>query len=686
MNHFSNLGWMGLIALTECALMSGCMSTGTSETMRTSPEWSLDSTALNPTAAELSNSTAERLAWAKVLRSRIPNASDGPTVASALKPYNEMMMHLDAAMNEAALLARVHPDAVVRKTAEDSERDVQKFLTALKLDRALFDTFATIDTRATDPATQFLCEKVLRDFRRAGVTRSDPERARFAAINDEIVKLGQEFARNIREDEREVAFDSLADLDGMPADWLQKHAPGTDGKIRVSTRYPDYYPFQTYARTADGREKLYKEFKNRGYPKNMDVLKKLLTRRHELATMLGYRSWADYITEDKMIGSAANARSFIDRIAEASRPAAERDRDALLARKRKDVPGATKVEDWENAYYQQLVKVEEYGFDAQTARPYFNFPDVLQGLFDITGKLFGIRYQRVDGLALWHADVTAWDVFDGKRHVGRFYLDLHPREHKYGHAAQFDYRTGVDGARLPQAALVCNFPNPRDGKDGLALMEHSEVVTFFHEFGHLLHALLAGHQPWIRNSGISTEWDFVEAPSQMLEEWCFDAKALQLFAKHYQTREPIPAELVARLRKARDLGKGVWTAHQDFYAALSLNYYDADPANMDLQAMAVKIQEKFSPFPYVPDTHFQCSFGHLDEYSAIYYTYLWSLVISKDLFSEFQRDGLFDAKTAKRYRQRVLEPGGSKPAAELVRDFLGRPHNFESFEAWLNGE
>ncbi len=680
MNRVVNIGWIG------CVMMTGCTATGSRSAMRVSPEWSLEATPLNPTAAELSNSTAEHLAWAKALRSRIPAPGDGPTIDNTLRPFNEMMMHLDAASNEAGLLSRVHPDAAVRKTAEESEQAVQKVLTELKLDRKLFESFAGLDTRAADPATQFLCEKVLRDFRRAGVAKSDAERTKIAALNEEIVKLGQEFAKNVRENEREVAFDSLSDLEGMPADWLQKHQPAADGKIHVSTRYPDYYPFQTYAHNADGRQKLYKEFKNRGYPKNMEVLKKLFTKRHELANTLGYRSWAEYITEDKMIGTAANARSFIDRIAEASKPVADRDYDMLLGRKRKDSPKATKVEDWENAYYQQLVKVEQYQFDAQAVRPYFNFSDVQQGLFEITGKLFGIRYQQVERLTLWHPDVTAWDVFDGRRHIGRFYLDLHPRENKYGHAAQFDYRTGVEGERLPQAVLVCNFPNPRDGKDGTALMEHSEVVTFFHEFGHLLHALFAGHQPWIRNSGISTEWDFVEAPSQMLEEWCFDAKALQLFAKHDQTREPISAELVARLRKARDLGKGVWTAHQDFYAALSLNYYEGDPTNMDLQAIAVKMQEKFSPFPYVADTHFQCSFGHLDEYSAIYYTYLWSLVISKDLFSEFQRNGLFDPKTAKRYRLCILEPGGSKPAAQLVQDFLGRPHNFASFEAWLNGE
>ena len=295
-----------------------------------------------------------------------------------------------------------------------------------------------------------------------------------------------------------------------------------------------------------------------------------------------------------------------------------------------------------------------------------------------------MTYRQVHGLKLWHKDVTAWDVHESGRHLGRFYLDLHPRPDKYGHAAQFDYRTGIAGRRLPHAVLVCNFPNPADSPTGVALMEHSEVETFFHEFGHLLHTIFSGHRRWMGNSGITTEWDFVEAPSQMLEEWCYDAEALQLFARHYQTGESIPARLVQGLRAAADFGKGLNAAHQMFYAAVSLNYYNRDPANMNTTNMLVELQERYSPFPYVEDTHFQCSFGHLDGYSAYYYTYMWSLVIAKDMFSKFAVEGLLNADTAMYYRNSVLDPGGSKKASDLVEDFLGRAFSFDAFEAWLN--
>lgn len=663
-------------------LATGCASRTT--VMETSPDkWEVAATELDRTAASLGNDTAEHLAWAKAYRARLVEASGARTIQNTLVPFNEMMLHVDAAKNECELFARVHPNAAVRRAAERGEQDVGKFLTALKLDRDVYDAFATLDVSVADSPTRFFVEKTLRDFRRAGVDQPADARERVAALNDEIVQIGQEFARNIRDDEREILLDSPAELAGLPQDWIEKHVPAADGKIHVSTRYPDYLPFMTYAGNAESKKKLYTEYRNRGYPTNIAVLNRLISRRHELAQLLGYDDWADYITEDKMIESAENAQSFIDRVSQVAHEPALREYHQLLERKRQDDPGAEEVADWEKSYYEQLVKNEQYALDSQLLREYLNFPDVLEGLFTITQRLFGVTYQQVEGLPLWHEDVTAWDVYDGERRLGRFYLDLFPRDDKYGHAAQFDYRTGVAGQRLPQAVLVCNFPNPRDGKDGVALMEHEDVVTFFHEFGHLIHSILAGHQAWIGISGITTEWDFVEAPSQMLEEWCFHPDSLRLFARHFQSGETIPVELVDKLRRAAEFGKGMQTAHQMYYASVSLGYYNDDPEEIDTTRLMIELQQKYSPFDYVDGTHFQCSFGHLDGYSAIYYTYMWSLVIAKDLFSRFEEYGLLDRETAMHYRRTVLEPGGSKRAAELVEDFLGRPFSFDAFRAWL---
>ena len=215
-------------------------------------------------------------------------------------------------------------------------------------------------------------------------------------------------------------------------------------------------------------------------------------------------------------------------------------------------------------------------------------------------------------------------------------------------------------------------------------MEHSEVVTFFHEFGHLLHHLLGGRTRWAGVSGVRTEWDFVEAPSQMLEEWCWDAGVLARFALHHETGEPISADLVKRMRAADEFGKGLRVRQQMFYAAISLELHSRDPAGLDTTAVVAELQERYTPFRHIEGTYMQESFGHLEGYSAIYYTYMWSLVIAKDLFTTFRREGLLNPAPARRYRKAVLEPGGSKPAAELVRAFLRRETDFEAFRQWLD--
>jgi thimet oligopeptidase len=295
--------------------------------------------------------------------------------------------------------------------------------------------------------------------------------------------------------------------------------------------------------------------------------------------------------------------------------------------------------------------------------------------------MFGLTYRKVDDAKVWHADVETYDVFEGETLLGRIYLDMFPRENKYKHYAQFTLTSGKQGRMLPEGVLVCNFPQP--GAEP-ALMLHSDVETFFHEFGHLLHHVLGGHTKWAGISGVATEWDFVEAPSQMLEEWVWTPETLQLFAKHYQTNEPIPAALVARMKAANEFGKGLDVRQQMFYASLSLQLHSRDPKTIQFDAITKELQERITPYHFVEGSHFEDSFTHLNGYSAIYYTYMWSLVIAKDMFTVFRQDGLMNPDAALRYRREVLEPGGSAPAAELVANFLRRQYNFNAFEAWLN--
>jgi thimet oligopeptidase len=438
----------------------------------------------------------------------------------------------------------------------------------------------------------------------------------------------------------------------------------------------------TYAADDELRRELYIKFRSRGDQQNESVLHDILKLRREKSNLLGFANWADYITADKMAGSARTASQFIDRIIAASRARAERDYRQLLKRKHEDDPHATIVNAWETSYYAEQVRQSAYDFDSQSVRPYFAYDRVKQGVLDVTATLFGVSFRRVKDAPVWHPDVECWEMIEGGRLVGRFYLDMHPRPGKYNHAAHFGVRTGVAERQIPEASLVCNFPGGIEGDPGL--MTHDEVQTFFHEFGHLIHFLVSGHRQWIGIGGISTEQDFVEAPSQMLEEWTWDPKTLASFARHYQTGEPIPAALVGQMKRANEFGKGLFVRRQMVYAKLSLSIYDRDPKQVDIDAIAKRLTEQYQPFPFVAGTHFQTAFGHLDGYSAVYYTYMWSLVIAKDLFSQFDRAQMLAPGVAKRYRAKVLEPGGSRPAAKLVEDFLGRPFHFAAWQTWLN--
>src|SRR5437879_4913144 len=303
-----------------------------------------------------------------------------------------------------------------------------------------------------------------------------------------------------------------------------------------------------------------------------------MATRHELARVLGYESFADYIVQDKMIGSAKGIGDFLAKVRAASEERAKEDSEILIARKRKDVPNATSLQAWDTNFYSELVRAENFDFDAKLLWPYFAFGKVLEGLFEITRELFGVRYERVSGVPVWHTSVDVYDVVDGDRVIGRFYLDLQPTKDKYTHAAASILVRGIAGIALPQAALMCNFPDP---KEGPALMEYLEVETLFHEFGHLLHAMFMGHGRWIKNTDDGIEGDFIEAPSQMLEEWIRDPEPLRRFAHHYSTGEPVTEEFVAKLRRADSVSRARAVQRPMDRGALSLEAIGGGPTGLE---------------------------------------------------------------------------------------------------------
>jgi thimet oligopeptidase len=611
------------------------------------------------------------LAEVRSLAETFRGLSGAPAVQVA-EAWNDVHVALGNVFSAASLFANVHPDEEVRTQAETAEQDAHRLLTELSLDRGIYDVLAGVDAEQLDPTARRMLDKSLLDFRRAGVDRDEETRDRLRRLAERQTEVGQTFSKNIRDGVRRlrVAPQRLA---GLPEDFIAGHEPGEDGLVELTTEYPDYLPVMTFATDRELREEMITAFLNRAWPDNDMVLQELLGIRRETATILGYDGWPSYDAELKMIGSGQAIADFIERINELAADAAKRDFAVLLDRLQQDHPDAKGVSGVDKAFYSEVIRRERFDVDAQEVRRYFDFTKVRRGLLDVTGRLFGLEYVEVADALRWHDDVAVYDVrAEGKR-LGRIHLDLHPRPGKYSHAAQFDLVSGVTGRQLPEGVLVCNFPT--------GLMEHDDVVTLFHEFGHLVHHVLGGRQEWARFSGVATEWDFVEAPSQMLEEWAWDHAVLATFATD-ESGEPIPAGLVERMRTADEFGKGFHARTQMFYAAVSYRFHADVPE--DLTTAVRDLQAQYDLFQHLPGTHFHASFGHLGGYTSAYYTYMWSQVIAKDMFSAFDRDDLFDAQVAHRYRDRVLARGGSGDAADLVADFLGRPYGFDAFEAWLS--
>ncbi|MBQ77535.1 MAG: tetraacyldisaccharide 4'-kinase [Cellvibrionales bacterium] len=608
-----------------------------------------------------------------------------------LNQLDDFFIQLDNSYSAMQLLSNTHPNGELRSAASDCQKKISNLNTDVSLSNAIYEQLNIINLATDDKDAVRFQKKLLQSYVRSGVNQPAETRKIIRQLQNDIAELGQLFSKNIRDDVRHIAIQSADDLKGLPQDYIDKLDRNEQGQQLITTDYPSVFPFLRYAHSDQHRHAIYLQFLNRGYPNNEAVLEAIITKRHQLATSLGYKSYAAYATETAMIENPENAAEFINKVNLLATPRAERDYAQLLAQLQQTQAKASTVGNWQKSFLEQQVKKQHYQFDSKAIRQYFPYQQVKNGVFDLVGELFELKIVEWQ-TPVWDSSVTAHQLQTQQGEtLGYFYLDMHPREGKYKHAAHFGIQTGVANKQLPISALICNFPgadqslNEAGQVNDLGLMEHSQVETFLHEFGHLLHSLIGGHQSWSGLSGIATERDFVEAPSQLLEQWVWDYDSLQRFAINADG-EAIPKPLVDKMIAARDFGVGTHIRNQMFYAALSLNYYSIAPKSLDLKQTLMQLQSQYSPFDYMEDTHFYANFGHLFGYSARYYTYMWSEVIAADLFSEFEQQGLMNKTLAKRYRDQVLAPGGSQDAAKLVETFLGRPFNYQAFNEQLNAE
>ena len=633
----------------------------------------MTTTTTNAAAADLLERNRARLARAAAQLSRVRDGTPPFTEANVLRPFNEIGVEVSSAASECGLIAEVHPDAEVRAAADTLIQELSAFSTRLNQDRPLYEALGGLDGARLDPIAGRVVELARRDMRRSGIELGDAEQEQVRTVRAELVKIEQEFAKNIRDDVGAVALDP-AQLEGLPPDYIAAHPADRNRKVHVTTNYPDLIPFMTYATDEAGRRELAIVNGLRAVPDNITLLEQMLAKRAELASLLGYSNWAEYVSEDKMTGSASAIRDFIDRARAACERSAAAEYADLVAEK-----GSEPVGTWDTQYLLERVKARKYSYDGRELRPYFEYRAVRQAVLDLSSELFGLTFGTVDR-ALWHPSVETFAVNVDGREMGFISLDMHPRDGKFKHAACFTLVPGFKGRAKPHGVLVCNFPDPK-AQQGPALMQHSEVVTYFHEFGHLVHGIVSGDIEWARVRRPS-EWDFIEAPSQFLEEWIYDYDVLRRFAKHVETGAVVPEALVRKLRDARDFGRGTFVQRQLMLSAISLRLHDRSPGGLDTTKVVFDASREFSPIVMPEGTAMQASFGHLEGYTALYYTYMWSLVIAKDMHGAFA-NGLMDLAQTKRYRDLVLAPGGCKPAGDLVQDFLGRPYGFEAFREWL---
>ncbi len=610
-------------------------------------------------------------------------AVKGPrTPENTLVPYDAAVGALTDAQSQAQMLYGVGASAELRNKAQQLTQSVAAALAALNLNQPVYKALVAIPS-PSDAATRHYLERALLEYRLAGVDKDDATRAKIKALQDRITEQGLAFERTVHDDRRTVILDK-AMLDGLPPDYLAAHPVDAQGHVTISTDFPDSRPALKFGNSAELRHKVFVMLRGVGYPANTQILRNLLTARQELARLLGYPTWADFAMADLMMQSPAKLAAFVQKVDDASREPSAREDAALLAFVKSRDPSVQRISAADLSYWREQYRRTTFNFDSQSVRPYFPYAEVEKGVIATASTLFHVQIKPVAGANTWHPSVTTYDVFDGATKLGRIYLDMHPREGKDKWFSTTMVTTGARGVQLPDGALVCNFPGGVAGDPGL--MQYGDVVVFLHEFGHLMHHVIGSHNRFLAAGGFFVEGDFVEAPSQMLEEFFHDYRIITSFARHYQSGAVLPRELYERMVRADAYGRAADEQFQLLATAVSLDFHTVDPASADFDVLYRQVFDRYATAEFVPGDHFWAAFTHLNGYSSNYYTYVVDKAIALDFFAQFDPKDLLGGPTGMRYRQSVLAPGATKPAAQLVHDFLGRDMNLDAYKAWMLAE
>ena len=622
----------------------------------------------------------------EILKQIIDLANDARTFDNTMVRIDDIFNIIEKVWSPGYLMGSTHPNQEIREEGLESSRKIQKYVTDLSLNEDLYNAVLSFSNSKKSQnlsgyKKKFLNDTLL-DYKRRGFGLSKEKRDMVKGILNKLSDLGIEFSKNIS-DFQDTLFVKEDEINGLPENYKMERKM-IDGTFAIDMSYPSYVPFMDFSISDEAREKLRYKFQNRAAPINLNVLNNIIRKRRELVSVLGYSTYAEYRTEDRMAKNPNNVWEFENDLRDKVRPKAEQDIKEMLKMKAKTTgKNETTIYSWEAGYYENLILKENFQLDQEEVRQYFEFNNVTNGLFTVYQELFNITFRKINKPSVWHEDVLMYEVFDNdsKELIGRFYLDMFPRANKYGHAAAFSVTIGKmtkSGYTKPATALVCNFPKPTEYQP--SLLTHDNVETYFHEFGHLVHGVLT-LSPLMYYAGTAVARDFVEAPSQMLENWVWEKESLALFAKHYKTNEVIPDELLDKMLAAKNVNSGTKALQQIYYGVLDFTLHsdfdpDGDKTTTDIVA---SLQNEITLYPYQEGTHKEASFGHLNGYGAAYYGYKWSEVYAQDMFSIFEEKGVMNKEQGMRYRKIILEKGGTEDPLSLVKEFLGREPNSNAF-------
>lgn len=580
-------------------------------------------------------------------------------------------------------------DEALQAVAKDLYPMLSAFSSDVTLDPKLFGRYKELhDRRAslnlTGEQTRLL-EKNYLAFVRNGALLDEKSKERIRAIDQEFSVLGTKFSENVLKATNafELWVTDAKELDGLPegaieAAAMAAEAKGKKGQWFFNLQIPSYLPVLTYAKNRAMREKLWRAYAARSYKGDFDNaanIRRIVTLRAERAKLLGYDTHADYVLAERMAKDPKTVDAFLSRLLSSSKDAAQRDLDEVKAFAKED--GLADFQPWDFAFYSEKLKEKKYAFNEEDLRPYFQLEKVIEGVFEHARRLYGLAFKEVKDVPVYHPEVRVFEVTDAAsgKFISLFYTDFFPRETKKGGAWMTNFREqGTWGGKLmrPHVSIVCNFTKPTPTKP--SLLTHDEVSTLFHEFGHALHGMLS-ECTYRSLSGTNVYWDFVELPSQIMENWVKEKEGLDLFARHYQTNEPIPDELVQKLKRAQKFQSGWMSLRQLGLGLLDMAWHTADPSVLnDIDQFETSATSVTRLLPKVEGTNTSSSFSHIfaGGYSAGYYSYKWAEVLDADAFEYFKEKGLFDPEVSRLFKDYVLSRGGTEHPMELYKKFRGR--------------